>query len=84
MFRGKEREGNQSMSFREQATCLTIVFYCIVKTFSQKQLGEKGFYLAYVSISQSIIQRSQGKNSRRKPGTWRQELKQSPWRCKTS
>lgn len=41
-----EREGNQSMSFREQAACLMIVFDCLDKTFSQKQLGEKRFSLA--------------------------------------
>jgi hypothetical protein len=39
---------------------------------------EKGFISSFSSVSQFIIQRSQGQEL--KTGTWRQELKQKPQR----
>lgn len=66
---GRKGEEHQSTSIRQQAMCLMFVFYSLDKTFNQKQLGEERFYLAYASMPQSIIQRSQGRTSSQKPGT---------------
>jgi hypothetical protein len=48
-------------------------------TMIKTQVGEERVYLAYTSRSQSIIGRSQDRNSSR-AGTWRQKLIQRPWR----
>jgi hypothetical protein len=46
---------------------------------TKKQVGEERVYSAYTSILLFITKGSQGWNLSR-PGTWRQELMQRPWR----
>jgi hypothetical protein len=46
---------------------------------TQKQVGEKRVHLAYTSISQSIIEGNQDRNSHG-AGTWKQKPIQRPWR----
>jgi hypothetical protein len=46
---------------------------------TKKQVGEEKVYSAYTSTLLFITKGSQDRNSHR-PGTWRQELLQRPWR----
>jgi hypothetical protein len=43
------------------------------------QVGKERVYLAYTSTLYSVIEKSQNRKSSR-AGTWRQKLKQRPWR----
>ena len=43
--------------------CLSLGFYCCDKHHDQRQLEEEEVYFAYISISQSIIEESEGRNS---------------------
>jgi hypothetical protein len=50
-----------------------------MKHHEQKQLGEERVNFPPSSSSQFFIKSSEGRNSSR-AGTWRQELRQRPWR----
>ena len=51
----------------------------VVKHHDQKVPGEESVQMAYTSTSQLIIKGSHDRNLS-KAETWRQELKQEPWR----
>lgn len=51
----------------------------MIKHHDQKKPGGKGFISAYRSISASITEGSQARNSK-KVRIWRQELLQRPWK----
>jgi len=51
----------------------------VIKEHDHEQDWKEGVYLAYTSISEFIIEGSQGRNTNR-VGTWRQELMQRIWR----
>jgi hypothetical protein len=54
-------------------------FYCCDVALWAKKPGKERVYLAYTSTTQFITERSQDRNSSR-PGTWRRELMQKPWK----
>jgi hypothetical protein len=56
-----------------------VSFCCCDEDHYHKQLRKRRAYLTYMSWAQSIFEGSQGRNSNRTE-TWRQELKQRPWR----
>lgn len=45
-----------------------IVLYCNDKEHDHKQLGKEGYYLPNTCTSYSIVEGSQGRNSRKEPG----------------
>lgn len=60
-----------------------MTFYCSDKHHDQKQLGEDRVYLGYTSQPDTSLREAKGGIQPRKVGTWRQELKQWPWRDDT-
>jgi len=60
-------------------TMLLWVTITVMKHHDQKQIGEERVCLVYTSILPSITEGSQDRNPN-KAGTWRQELRQRPWR----
>jgi hypothetical protein len=50
-----------------------------MKHYDQRQVGEENVYLASTSTTLFIIAGSQDRNSNW-AGTWRQELRQRPWK----
>ena len=65
-------------AFLKWKNSLLRVSFAAMKCHDQKAGWKERIYLAYTSVSQFIIEGSQGRNSNR-AGTWRQELIQRPW-----
>ena len=64
----------------ECSTCVSVrVCIAAQNVMTKKQVGEEGVNSAYTFHIAVITKGSQGRNSSR-AGTWRQELKQRPWR----
>ena len=56
------------------------VTIAMVKLHDQEQVAEERVYVAYIFTSQSITKGNQDRNSSSREDTWRQELRQMPWR----
>jgi hypothetical protein len=48
--------------YNQNSLCTILVFYCVIKLYNQKQLGEKGFIISGLQSSQRKIRAgTQGK-----------------------